>query len=125
MRVKRTTRKAVKCPVFGSPSQVSENELPTYKDVIKFYLFVRNSLKASSTSKEPPVAVIAERVCVKVEEIWRRASIPVVSHKRVIQLLRSYHDKYMKLLKPYKKQLMGPHSLSREGRGGKGKVRES
>jgi len=103
--MKVLTRKAARCPVFGSSSKLSPNVLPTHKDVLRFYMFVRNSLKSTSNSiKEPTVDIISERVCLEVEEIWRRASIPVVSHKRVLQLLRSYHDKYMKVLKPFKQR---------------------
>ena len=97
-----TTRKDVNCPIFGSPSPLPDNVLPTYQDVLKFYLFQRNLMKLSSTSKEPLVADISETVCEKIEEIWHRASIPIVSRKRVLQLLCRYRGKYMKLLKPFK-----------------------
>lgn len=98
--MKPTTRKVLKCPVFGSSSQLSSSILPTYADTMKFYLFVKHSLKISG--KEPTVKDISEIVSVRIEEVWKRASIPVVLHKRVLQLIRSYHDKYMKLLKPFK-----------------------
>jgi hypothetical protein len=101
---KTTTRKGASCPVFGSPSELSGNVLPTFGDIMKFYVWTKNNLKISSETKEPTVAEISEVVAVRIEEIWMKASIPVVSHTRVLQLLRAYHDKYMKLLKPLKER---------------------
>lgn len=94
------TRCAVSCPVFGQPSELPENVLPTYGQVMKFCAWIRFNKKV--TKKEPVFSEIAEEVAVKLEEIWHRASIPIVSHTRILQLLQAYHDKYMKLMKPFK-----------------------
>ena len=90
------------CLVFGSSCHLHNNMLPTYEDVMKYYGSVNNSLKLHAGGKEPRVADICESVTRDVEKVWIRASIPIVSHTRVVKLLRCYHDKYMKLLKPYK-----------------------
>jgi hypothetical protein len=87
--------------VFGSPSNLPVNMLPTYEGVMKYYLSVKNDLKLHAGGKEPRVAEICETVTHEVESVWIRASIPIVSHTRAVKLLRSYHDKYLKLLKPY------------------------
>src|ERR1043165_3918191 len=93
-----STRQMLRCPVFGAPRQLCEVMLPTYED-IRCYLFEKKQLKATSgTSKEPLVSKLCEIVATKTENIWIRASIPVISHKRVLQLIRACHDKYMKLL---------------------------
>jgi hypothetical protein len=76
--------------------------LPTYEDVMKYYTSVKNGFRMHAGGKEPRVSAICDVVTEEVEAIWMKASIPVVSHTRVLKLLRSYHDKYMKLLKPYK-----------------------
>lgn len=94
------TRCAVDCPVFGQPSQLPENVLPTYEQVMKFCAWIRFNKKV--TKKEPTFSEISEEVAVKVEQIWNKASIPVVSHTRILQLLQQYHAKYMKLLKPFR-----------------------
>ncbi|KAK4879073.1 hypothetical protein RN001_007219 [Aquatica leii] len=36
------TRCAMNCPVFGQPSQLPENVLPTYEQIIKFCAWIRN-----------------------------------------------------------------------------------
>ena len=102
MAQSKLTRKVLNCVVFGSPSQLRFNMLPTYEDVMRYYICIKNGLKLNAGGREPKVADICETVTRQVERIWIKASIPAVSHTRVLKLLRSYHDRYMKLLKPYK-----------------------
>jgi hypothetical protein len=105
MAAKVKTRKQSARPVFGLPKELSGNKLPTYADVIKFYFWVQNkSQSTSTTKKKETVADIAQIVATRVEEIWTRASIPFVSRNRVLRLFRGYYDKYLKLLKPFKKR---------------------
>ena len=50
-----------------------------------------------------PLREIADEVAQKVEAIWRKGSIPTVSHKQIVQLFLTYHDKkYSTLLKNIK-----------------------
>ena len=99
----RVTRKVLKCPVFGSPRLLSGCMLPTYEDTMRYYLFVKNDLKRCMPEKlEPTVADVSKIVVKDVVAVCQKSSIPVVLHTRVLKLLHSYHDKYMKLLKPYK-----------------------
>lgn len=101
----RKTRRQASRPIFGLPKELSGNVLPTYSDVIKFYFWVQNiNSKNSSATTKSTVNDITKVVASRVEEIWNKASIPIVSHDRVLQILRSYYDKYLKLLKPYKKR---------------------
>lgn len=95
------TRQTTCCPVFGLPEKLPVSQLPTYNDVMKYYLFIRYELKPDKTTKEPTVHDISERLATEILDIWRKASLPTVSFKRVLQLIRSYHDKYRRLLKPY------------------------
>ena len=97
------TRKAVCCPVFGTPKLMSEIILPTYEDVMKHYLFVKHELKPTASTKEPTVSRISEKVTRVIEGLWTKSSIPVTSHKRTLQMIRSYHDKYQKLMKNIKR----------------------
>jgi hypothetical protein len=99
---KPKTRKTTMCPVFGTPQELSGIVLPTYESVMKCYMWWKHKLKPTSDTKEPTVMDICERVSLEIEKIWHTASIPVTSHKRVLQLIRAYHDKYRKLMKPYK-----------------------
>ena len=90
------SRKAMCCPVFGTTKLMSEIILPTYEDVMKHYLFVKHELKPTASKKEHTVSHISEKVARVIEGLWTRSSIPVISHKRTLQMIRSYHDKYQK-----------------------------
>ena len=92
------TRQAVECPIFGCPKDLNDNVLPSYEDIMKCYLYIRQELRALS-EKEPTVGEITDKLVPKVERIWARASIPVVSQTRVSQMIKSYHEKYRNLLK--------------------------
>lgn len=96
------TRQKVNCVIFGAPQNFSELVLPTYEDVMKFYLFVKQELKHTPTSKEPTVSEIGETIATKLEDLWIKASIPVVTRARIMQMIRTYHDKYRNLLKSSK-----------------------
>jgi hypothetical protein len=96
------TRTKTKCPVFGTPQELSEIVLPTFESMMKYYLLVKHMLKSNYQNKEPPVTEIAETVVVNIERVWLKSSIPLTSHTRVLQIIRAYHDKYRKLIKPLK-----------------------
>ncbi|XP_072389272.1 uncharacterized protein [Diabrotica undecimpunctata] len=92
-------RSEVTCPIFGSGSELPKNVLPTYKDMIKLFIFVSQSYKKQYNNC---VRKNSEIVTERVEEMWRRASIPIVEHKTILARVIAYHDKYRTLLKPYK-----------------------
>lgn len=96
------TRQMSSCPVFGLPEKLPVSQLLTYKDIMKYYLFIKHELKRDLTTKEPTVHEISERLAQEVLEIWQKSSLPTVSFKRILQLIRVYHDKYRCLMKPYR-----------------------
>ncbi|GBP49054.1 hypothetical protein EVAR_81614_1 [Eumeta japonica] len=97
-------RQPHKCPIFGTIEDIKENVLPTYQDVMKCYEWNRLQVKIKNVSnKEPTFSEIAEIVTRKVEGVWQKASIPIVSHTRVIQLLKAYHSKCKNIIKSLKR----------------------
>lgn len=96
------TRNAVKCPIFGMAEEIPKNVLPTKADVMRYYQWFRHNLKAGQNKKEPSFLQIVTPVARGIEKVWQNASIPVVSRKRIIQLIKNCHDKYMNLMKSYK-----------------------
>jgi hypothetical protein len=98
----KVTRKAIRCPVFGMPQDLSSVVLPTQYDIMKYFAYVKLQQKCTSEAKELPVSAVSEAVALKVEEVWKKASIPIVSHTRILKIIRTYHDEYRKLMKPYK-----------------------
>lgn len=93
------TRQKLECPIFGHPKQLSELSLPTYYDIMKYYLYIRHELKPDATSQEPTMSEILDILIKKVETIWSKASIPVVSRTRMLQMGKTYHDKYRNILR--------------------------
>lgn len=57
------TRKDLRCPLFGDPIKLSDNVLPTYCDIIKYYLWLRNDLLELNNGKDPAVAKIVKYRC--------------------------------------------------------------
>lgn len=98
-----STRACIRCPVFGDPKELSCLVLPTYKDVMLQYFCIRNDIK-NENQFDPSVKVIAQRLALIIIQIWEKASIPTVTKTRIEQKIRSYHDKYQKLIKPYKQR---------------------
>ena len=97
------TRNAVKFPIFGASKPLPENQLPTYLDVMKVFLYEKPILKLERKNEKLPLREVAAEVAQKVETIWRKAGIPTVSHTRVAQLFVTYHNKeYLSLLKSVK-----------------------
>ena len=39
------TRTKTRCPVFGMLKELSENELPTYESVMRYYMLIKHQLK--------------------------------------------------------------------------------
>ena len=94
------TIKHSKCPIFGDPRDFSKNQLPNYDEVMKCYLFVRNEMK-SNNGKDYPVSVITSEVAEKVQAIYKRASIPCVTKKRMIAKVKEYHQTFRSIMKSY------------------------
>lgn len=98
------TRAKTPFKVFGHGRELSKTVLPTCEDVMRFYLLLQNKTELERGGQHPSVSEIAEKVAIELEQIWRKASIPVVSQKRVVQKIRQYNDKYRGYIKHYKER---------------------
>lgn len=98
------TRTKWKCPLFGDSSDMKSSMLPTYEDIVNFYEWNRHKIKSENeTNKEPTYKEIEDIVVAKMEEIWSKASIPIVQRKRVKAMLKAYHLKCKTILKSHPK----------------------
>ena len=59
-----SARRSSECPIFGSPKNISERCLPTYKEVMKYYIYVRLQIKQR---KDPLFKAIAAVVAQSLE----------------------------------------------------------
>lgn len=96
------TRKETFCVVFGAPKKLSEHILPTYGDVIRHFLWIRYQLKLTS-KKEPNASEITKLVAQSLKELWIKASLPVLSDKRITDMIKIYYKKYQTLKKTFEK----------------------
>ncbi|KAL4720314.1 hypothetical protein ACJJTC_013568 [Scirpophaga incertulas] len=76
------TRQTTSCPVFGLPEKLPVSQLPTYSEVMKYYIFIKYQLKTDKTTKEPTVHDISEILAEEILTIWQKASLPTVSPKK-------------------------------------------
>lgn len=96
---KKTTRNSTGVPIVGQPLDISAiNVLPTKSDVLRYFEWVRNQLK-SDGCHAPEKKVIAKRVSLKLEEIWKRASIPVSSTNNIVFMILKLHERCEKIKK--------------------------
>lgn len=93
------TRKDLRCPIFGEPIKLNANVLPTYCDVIKYYLWIRNNLLELNNAKDPSIKYICAIIASDIEQIWKTASIPTISHQQVVARLVSYYSQYKSIKK--------------------------
>ncbi|KAF2899899.1 hypothetical protein ILUMI_06287 [Ignelater luminosus] len=68
------TRIKLECSIFGSPIDLNRIVLPTIEQ------------------QEPSFAEVCNELVPKIENIWKPASIPMVSRNRILQLIGKYHD---------------------------------
>ena len=95
------TRATKKCPIFGPYHPWPENALPTYGDMLKYFLFKRDENKLIS-KKDPAAADIATELCTEVVNIWSKSSIPCISKQEIMKKILDYHKQYRNLLKQFK-----------------------
>ena len=86
------TRDKVSCVIFGALQNLPLNTLPTYADIMKKYLQYRQDLKTLN-GKCPTFSDISHKLCYEIEEIWKKASLPTVTHEQALEMLRSFHKK--------------------------------
>lgn len=62
---KKITRSGAEHAIFGASAKLKENVLPTYTDVMKYFLYTRENLKANNGGREPTVHQIVQIVCLR------------------------------------------------------------
>uniref|UniRef100_A0A6P7F9D5 Uncharacterized protein LOC114326077 n=1 Tax=Diabrotica virgifera virgifera TaxID=50390 RepID=A0A6P7F9D5_DIAVI len=94
-----TTRKCTEAPIVGQPLDISDiNVLPTKSDVLRYFEWVRNQLK-SEGCYQPQKKLIAMRVTHKLEQIWKKSSIPVSSTNNIVFMILQLHERCEKINK--------------------------
>ena len=105
------TRLCQRCPVFGSFAEMPPSQLPTHFDVMRSFLLMRHNMKPTEACKEPSVSAISEVLTCKIEKLWQKSSIPIISHKRICDKIRLYHREVLR----FAEAIQGLPSLEWEG----------
>lgn len=92
------TRSVDVCPVFGIPELMKPNMLPTYADVMRYYLYLQNS-----SEKHTGLSDILPVLVKELKGVWERSSIPTLSNNRIFFMIKHYYLKYRNLKKSLKK----------------------
>ncbi|CAH1107402.1 unnamed protein product [Psylliodes chrysocephalus] len=108
----RYTRQGIECPLIGAPANFKGNLLPSKADVLKCYLWTRYNLKPPNSGKEPTFFEISLVLSDKILRLWQKASISTVTRKHVSQLIKTHHDKYLKLLRFPKSKKNNSYKIS-------------
>lgn len=87
------------CPLFGCGAELPASVLPSHEDMMKYFIYVSQSTEQRFQNL---VRDTSEIVATKIENIWKRASLPIVEHRTILARLKDYHEKYRAILKPYK-----------------------
>lgn len=90
-------RSETTCAILGPYKELEDRQLPTIKDVMINVLFVKTDLKLKCNGRDPSNTDVFSIVSNEIINIWTKASIPTVTKERVIQLLKSYFEKYLSL----------------------------
>ena len=68
------------------------------------YLFTMQKTRGENDGKQPSVNEISEKLADAVDDLWRKASIPMMSRKRIVKMFVDYHQKYRNLMKSVSKK---------------------
>ncbi|CAH1114863.1 unnamed protein product [Psylliodes chrysocephalus] len=89
------TRKNIECEVFGAPTELKCNILPTYGDVMRAYLQYRQIGKDDNNGKDPSVSEVSKKVISALKTISENASLQVCKYfdscKCKIKVLKTEH----------------------------------
>ena len=86
-----STRRETFCNIFRTPEQLKGNLLPTYGDLVKHFLGIKNDLLWKENNKNPSVKDMSEIFSCDIERIRKKAFLSVVSNQEFIRLKRNFN----------------------------------
>lgn len=96
MASKVQTRSTTEHCIFGSPCKMAQNILPSYEDIMKHFYLIKFDQDLSNAYL---ITNIFKQLIPEIKTIWQKASIPVVSDRRIEQIIMDYYDDYRTLQK--------------------------
>lgn len=106
-----TTRGKNTCEIYGLPSELPKNQLPTIGDVMRLYAYLQTKESRSRTCKS---SEIVSEAALQVASLWNKAGIPIVSIRRVSQKIELLHNKLRDIKKKKGKSKLSAISLTKD-----------
>lgn len=99
-KVKKLNRRLCRLdPILGKLHDFDCSMLPTYDDVLKQFILLRNTLSSNENGKFQSVKKITNLVAKKLETIWKKTSITIISNQRISQIIYDTYNNYKSSLK--------------------------
>ena len=83
---------------IGLPSDLSELNLPSNRDILKYYLFLRVAVQKKKKKKQS-YGSLTTQVAKKILDIWNKLNIPLINEKTVFKKLKTLANKYRNEIK--------------------------
>lgn len=92
-----TTRAATRCPVFETTAKIPKAKLPSNRDILRYYEYVRFQLQYKTDNfeiVEPRKETVASYVIEKVKKRWIQASLGamMIEDKSILKRILSLYD---------------------------------
>ena len=89
---KMTSLRSKDNPIFGFPSPLPPNQLPTHSDVLKLLMLYHEQLKESTKGRFVPVSDVCSSVAQDLMDIWKKASLPTMQESSICRKVRAAYD---------------------------------
>ena len=83
------------CPIFGPLSKIGEDKLPDCASVLKELIFIRKNDLIRKNEKSAQKTAFIE----KIKSMWIKTSIPILSDRRIRNMIAELLNKYLKVYK--------------------------
>jgi len=91
-RARSASRTATKDDIFGYPAELPQFQLPTYEDAMKCFAWERKRITDQQTQEYPSNRSVCTIVAKKIISLWRKASIPTITEKKVVDRLLAFYE---------------------------------
>jgi hypothetical protein len=84
--LQKQTRKSRCDTIFGSPSDLPSNVLPTIRQLVKYFVHLKDKPNSANSA-------VINKIAKDVVALWNKASIPTVEHRTVVNRIRKIISK--------------------------------
>ena len=86
----------IECPILRSASILRDDKLPSMKEILQFYEYIRHDRK-SSKKIEPKTSDPIDTLINDVKIVWQKINIPLISDIRMKKIVQGNYQKLLVL----------------------------